>query len=54
MRSGELRPDLDIDTAIDALYGGIYYRVQTGSGPLNDAYVDELFRHVMDGLRRPQ
>ena len=54
MRNGELRPDLDIDTAIDALYGGIYYRVQTGSGPLNDAYVDDLFRHVMDGLRQPR
>jgi AcrR family transcriptional regulator len=52
MRNGELRPDLNIDTAIDALYGGIYYRVQTGNGPLSEAYVDELFRHVMDGLRK--
>jgi AcrR family transcriptional regulator len=48
----ELRPDLDIDTAIDALYGGIYYRVQTGSGPLSEAYVDELFDHVMGGLKK--
>jgi AcrR family transcriptional regulator len=50
--NNELRPDLDIETAIDALYGGIYYRVQTGSGPLSEAYVDQLFEHVMEGLKK--
>jgi AcrR family transcriptional regulator len=49
----ELRSGIEIDTAIDALYGGIYYRVQTGNGPLNDAYVDGLFQHVMQGLQKP-
>ena len=50
--NGEFRSDLDIDTAIDALYGGIYYRVQTGSGPLSAAYVDELFEYVLRGIQR--
>jgi AcrR family transcriptional regulator len=50
--NGELRPDLEIETAIDALYGAIYYRVQTGNGLLSNAYVDELFRHVMEGLKK--
>ncbi len=47
----ELRSDIDLDTTIDALYGGLYYRLLIGAGPLSQAYVDDLFRHVMGGLR---
>jgi AcrR family transcriptional regulator len=51
IRKQELRSDIDLDTTIDALYGGLYYRLLIGAGPLSQAYVDDLFHHVMDGLR---
>jgi AcrR family transcriptional regulator len=48
--SGELRPDINVQETLDALYGGLYYRLLTGSGPLSDAYVECLFSHVVKGL----
>jgi len=50
INSGELRADVDVQVTLDALYGGLYYRLLTGSGPLSDTYVDGLFSHVIEGL----
>jgi AcrR family transcriptional regulator len=47
----ELRPDVDLDQVLDALYGGLYYRLMIGSGRLSDACVGGIFSAVMDGLR---
>jgi hypothetical protein len=33
------------------LYAPIYYRLQIGTGPISDAYVDGIFEQVMAGLR---
>jgi AcrR family transcriptional regulator len=52
--SGELRADVDVQVTLDALYGGLYYRLLTGSGPLSDTYVKKLFSHVVDGLASGQ
>ena len=54
IKNKELRPDVDLDQALDALYGGIYYRLMIGSGPLSDACVRGIFSAVLDGLRVPQ
>src|SRR5882757_3466665 len=51
IRNKELRPDIDLDQALDALYGGLYYRLMIGSGPISNACVREIFSAVMDGLR---
>jgi AcrR family transcriptional regulator len=50
IRNKELRPDVDLDQALDALYGGLYYRLMIGSGHLSEAYVRGTFSVVMDGL----
>ena len=50
IRNKELRADIDLDQALDALYGWIYYRLMIGSGPLSDACVRGIFSAVMDGL----
>jgi AcrR family transcriptional regulator len=50
IRNKELRADIDLDQALDALYGGLYYRLMIGSGPLSDACVRGIFSAVMDGL----
>jgi AcrR family transcriptional regulator len=50
IRNKELRADIDLNQALDALYGGLYYRLMIGSGPLSDACVRGIFSAVMDGL----
>jgi AcrR family transcriptional regulator len=50
INSGELRAEVDVQVTLDALYGGLYYRLLTGSGPLSDTYVERLFSHVIEGL----
>lgn len=50
IRQGALRPDVDPNAMIDLLYAPLYYRLQMGTGPLSDAYVDEIFEHGMKGL----
>jgi AcrR family transcriptional regulator len=47
---GELRSDIDLETTIDLLYAPMYYRLQMGTGSLSDAYIDQVFNHVMEGL----
>jgi AcrR family transcriptional regulator len=47
---GEIRANVDPDAMIDLLYAPLYYRMQMGTGPLSDAYVDEIFDHAMAGL----
>ena len=48
---GELRPDIDLEVALDALYGPIYYRMLVPVGPLNARWVKSLAAHVFDGLK---
>lgn len=50
---GLLREDVDPEVMIDLLYGPIYYRLQMGTGPLSNAYIDRVFHHVMNGIRQP-
>ncbi len=52
IREGILRSDVDPNAMIDVLYAPLYYRLQMGTGPLTDAYVDEIFTHAMRGLRK--
>jgi AcrR family transcriptional regulator len=51
---GELRADLDLEVAIDALFGPIYWRMLTGYAPLTDDFIDRLTDHVIAGLGAPK
>ncbi|MGC2788054.1 MAG: TetR/AcrR family transcriptional regulator C-terminal ligand-binding domain-containing protein [Roseiarcus sp.] len=51
---GELRSDIDIDIALDALYGPIYYRMLVPLGSLDSAWVETLARSVLGGLAAPK
>ena len=44
---GELRPDLDLEIAIDLLFGPIYYRLLMSGEPLSRGFIDRLVRAVM-------
>jgi AcrR family transcriptional regulator len=45
--SGELRPDLDADRALDGLLGPVYYRALVTSGPISAAFTDGLVTDVL-------
>jgi AcrR family transcriptional regulator len=47
---GELRPDLDPETVLDALYGSFLARVLLRHAPIDDAYVDRLADTILDGI----
>jgi AcrR family transcriptional regulator len=47
---GELRPDLDIGIAIDAIYGAIYYRLLVSHAPIDPAYAEALIEQVYPAL----
>ena len=50
IRVGELRPGVEPEKVIDMLYAPLYYRLQMGTGPLSDAYIDGIFDLAMNGL----
>jgi AcrR family transcriptional regulator len=50
IEQGALCSDLDPQDVIDILYAPIYYRLQMGTGPLSDAYVEGIFHRAMRGL----
>jgi AcrR family transcriptional regulator len=47
---GELRTDIDVDTAVDLLVGAVTYRILLGHGPLDDAAAEELVDAAMRGF----
>jgi hypothetical protein len=50
--SGEFRRDLDLDVALDALYGAVFFRLLMGHAPLDERFVDGLVNHATEGMRR--
>jgi AcrR family transcriptional regulator len=52
IEQGELRRDIDPETAIDLLYAPLYYRLLMGTGDLSQNYIEGLFEHGMKGLRK--
>jgi AcrR family transcriptional regulator len=48
---GSLRKDLDMDAAIDLLYGPLYYRLLLGSGSLDEQFIEDLYRQFLEGHR---
>ena len=47
---GELRAALDLDVAMDALYGPIYYRLLVRHLPLDEGFADALAEQVLHGI----
>jgi AcrR family transcriptional regulator len=51
VKQGDLRADLDLDTAIDILYGPFYYRLQLGIGTLDSKFSDRVWSAAIAGFR---
>lgn len=50
---GDLRPDLDLEVALDGLYGPIYLRLLFGHGTLERPVIEALVDQVLQGLATP-
>jgi len=48
--SGEFRPDVDPDVAMDALYAPLYYRLLVGHLPLTAELAGQLVAHICRGV----
>jgi AcrR family transcriptional regulator len=48
--TGEMRSDIDLDVALDALYGPIYLRFLVKHLPLDNSFVDQLCDSAFEGL----
>jgi AcrR family transcriptional regulator len=48
--TGELRPDLDVEDALDVLYGPLWLRLLVGHRPLSQAAIDHVLDLVWPGL----
>jgi AcrR family transcriptional regulator len=48
--NGEFRPDIDIEAALDALYGAFYGRLLAWLEPLDPAWAERLCATVLRGL----
>jgi AcrR family transcriptional regulator len=46
---GSLRDDFDVDTAIDLLYGAIYYRLLLGTGPMDERFIESTYQQFLAG-----
>jgi AcrR family transcriptional regulator len=42
MANGEIRPDIDLDAAIDALFAPLYHRLLVGHAPLGPELVEQI------------
>jgi AcrR family transcriptional regulator len=51
--SGELPPRIDIDVALDALYGPLHMLLMVQRNRLKPAYATQLTRIVLQGIKRP-
>lgn len=53
IEQGELRPDLDLDIAIDLLYGPLYYRLLVKHRPLDATFIDKVLEGALHGIAGP-
>jgi AcrR family transcriptional regulator len=47
---GEIRPDADLDLAVDTLHGAVFYRLLLSGEPLDAEFADRVADQVLNGL----
>jgi AcrR family transcriptional regulator len=51
---GQVRPDTDLEVALDILYGAIYHRLLHGHAALNDRFVRDVIDTALGGIATPE
>ncbi len=52
LEEGDLRKDINFEVAVDVLYGPFYYRLLLGTGALDNAFINDLYKQFLIGHRR--
>lgn len=47
----EIRPDTDVETVLDMLYGPLFFRLLTGHQPLSPQLAEHLVQTLFDGVK---
>lgn len=50
IRNGEFDANLDVESAIDALYGAMFYRLLVGHGPIDEKFMASTAEMVLAGF----
>jgi AcrR family transcriptional regulator len=50
MREGAVRRDIDVEAALDLLYGPLVFRLLMGHAPLDARFTDQVLAHALRGL----
>jgi AcrR family transcriptional regulator len=50
VEAGQARPDLNVEIALDLIYGPIFYRLTMGHAPVDAHFVDGLLVELLAGL----
>ena len=50
---GDLRPDLDVELALDVLGGPLFYRLLITGGPIDDALAEGVAELILRGFAPP-
>lgn len=48
---GELRKDLDVELAVDLIWGPVFYRLLITGAPIDDAYIKGLIKSAFEGIK---
>jgi AcrR family transcriptional regulator len=54
IEAGELPESADLEVALDALFGPLYYRFIIHHAPLTPAFAEQIFESVIGGIALPQ
>ncbi len=52
--SREIRSSLDIEVALDLLYGSLFFRLLMGHAPLDERFVDQVLDQALRGMNAPK
>jgi|SRR6187402_1656365 len=52
IQEGELRPELELEVAVDLLYGALFFRLLMGHAPLDEAFLECALDTALAGMRR--
>jgi predicted nucleotidyltransferase len=53
IKRGEARADVDVEVAVDAIYGPLYHRLLNGHAPLNERFAEDIVDLAMRGITAP-
>lgn len=48
--AGEIRADVDLELALDLIYGPVFYRLTMARAPIDAGFADALLREVLAGI----